>query len=255
MTEVQLQPKNPFTKRVESAIKSYMAKRYPEEGCGVVVDRKFYPCDNVSQKPEEEFRIDPKVMAGFHTMGEVQAIVHSHVDQGPIPSFADQEGQIASDLIWGICAVHKGEPSDVLWWGDKMPFAPYTQRRFIWGVWHCFSLYRDWWHYENNVIIKNFPADEDFIREGKNHFLNRYERAHHVKVWDQTSGEPKIDITDLKRGDMLVANIRSPYPNHCGVYVGNDVFLHHPEGGLSRREQVLRYWQHVTTVLRYEKTT
>ena len=252
---MQSRPKDPFTKRPINAIRKHMEKVYPEEGCGVIVDKKFHPCENIAENPKVEFRIDPKVMAKFYIQGEVQAIVHSHVDCGRIPSVADQEGQISTDVIWGICSVNKGKSTDILWWGDQMPFNEYTKRAFIWGVWHCYALYRDWWLHEEGVKVPNFAVSEDFIRDGYSVFLDEHEKAGLKVVWSKDSGKPKMDLADLKRGDMLLANLRADFPNHCGVYTGNDIFLHHPEGGLSKGDLVLRYWKHITAVLRYEETT
>lgn len=241
-------PKDPYSKTLINKIKKHMEKEYPNEGCGVIVGKTFHPCENTAEDPSKEFLIKKEVMAKFIIMGKKISVVHSHVNCEAIPSKSDQLNQIAINCVWGIFPVQHGLCMEPVWWGDDLEVEEYTQRLFIWGVWHCYSLYRDWWRKERGVIIPNFAVDNEFIRDGESVFIDNCEKAGLTNI-----GKP--DISDLQVGDMLVANIKSDFPNHCGVYVGNDIFMHHPEDGLSRRDTVLRYWKHITVVFRNEKFT
>jgi len=49
-------------------------------------------------------------------------------------------------------------------------------------------------------------------------------------------------------------NIMSSVPNHCGVYLGDDLILHHMPGRISSRELLYPFWgKHKTKILRNEK--
>jgi cell wall-associated NlpC family hydrolase len=137
-------------------------------------------------------------------------------------------------------------PSEIIWWGDKLPIAPLERRRFIWHVFHCWALARDWYRLEWGVTLPNFACDPDFVDTGHSIFLDNFERAGLRNLG-------KVDMSCLQVGDMLVGHVRGGFPNHCGIYVGGDDFLHHPPGAPSGTVNLLRWWPHIDTVMRYER--
>jgi len=132
-----------------------------------------------------------------------------------------------------------------LWWGDDLPIEPLERRKFIWGIYHCWSLYRDWWRLEHDITLPNFACPEDFAEEGVNIFLDNV-----VAAGLKDMG--KLDMGDLKRGDMLLGHLRGDIPNHCGIYLGGDDFLHHAPDQASGKANLLRWWPHIDTVFRYD---
>ena len=63
-----------------------------------------YPCDNITPNPYEHFEIDPKDFARAESMGQIQAIVHSHPDGNAEPSEIDRVQMGVHGLDWVICA-------------------------------------------------------------------------------------------------------------------------------------------------------
>jgi len=55
---------------------------YPEECCGLILNNKYFPCCNESDRPCEHFRINPTTIA-LH-WDKVEAICHSHPNQVPV---------------------------------------------------------------------------------------------------------------------------------------------------------------------------
>ena len=49
-----------------------------EESCGVICNRKWYPCKNVAENPSKNFVLDDKVWIGVQLLGKPSAIVHTH---------------------------------------------------------------------------------------------------------------------------------------------------------------------------------
>ena len=66
-----------------------------------------------------------------------------------------------------------------------------------------------------------------------------------------TWGFEKVE-GNMKKGDLLIFTISSPVGNHCGVYLGDDIFYHHAENRLSCRENLYPFWkQYISGVYRY----
>ena len=246
---------DPYPLDIVSAAKAHAIAEFPKEAVGFVLPDRYVPATNIHTDPNNHFEIDPKDTAKALDAGAL-AIVHSHPNGGPSPSFHDQAKQIESGLVWGIVPVlglNEGDEihpqaGEITWWGDSLPIAPLERRRFIWGVFHCWSLYRDWMRVERGITLENIPCDREFVQDGTNVFLDNCERVGMVNMG-------KLDMNDLEVGDMLVGHIKGDLPNHCGVYLGGDDFMHHPPGGASGKANLLRWWPHIDTVLRYGATT
>jgi len=63
-----------------------------------------------------------------------------------------------------------------------------------------------------------------------------------------TSLEASGSVAPL--GDVFLAQVRAPVPNHGGVYLDGGLILHHLEGRLSRREPLGPWRRFVTHALR-----
>ena len=58
---------------------------------------------------------------------------------------------------------------------------------------------------------------------------------------------------NMQPNDVLIFTIRENVPNHCGVYLGDDIFYHHAENRLSCRENLYPFWkQYITGIYRHE---
>lgn len=49
-------------------------------------------------------------------------------------------------------------------------------------------------------------------------------------------GFKEIDDSDLQYGDLFIMQLESPVPNHGGIYIGDNLVLHHVQGRLSSRD-------------------
>ncbi|MBQ0463819.1 C40 family peptidase, partial [Enterobacter hormaechei] len=69
-----------------SAILAHAATSFPEECCGVVIQKgrveKYIPCKNNAESPTEQFELNPEDYAAAEEQGTVVAIVHSHPGDG-----------------------------------------------------------------------------------------------------------------------------------------------------------------------------
>jgi proteasome lid subunit RPN8/RPN11 len=214
---------------IKAEIRQQAAFHYPNECCGLVVDvggkMKVFPCRNIALDRKNEFMADPEDVGRAEDAGDVVMGYHSHIETGPTPSMADK-----------VDAERNERPSLIVSWpADIWEFyaptgwkAPLLGRPFVYGTLDCYTLARDWYA-EEGLILPDF----DRLQEG---------------WWErQPDGKPKANlcmdnytkagfviVNDLRRGDMLlIQGWRAIVANHCAVYLGDGLMLHHPPKRIS----------------------
>lgn len=236
-------PDDPWPEAAEVA-RRHAVTEYPRESCGVVLsDGTYLPCRNAARDPEQEFAVDDPEVDRMWRAGLVAAVVHSHPDGPPHPTARDIEQQYLVGTTYGVIPVRDGAAQRIVWWGDSLPVAPLLRRRFVWGVYWCYSLYRDWWRMRG-WTPPNFGYDPDFVDRGQSPFMESCERCGLENLGRLSRG-------DLLPGDMLVARLLgTSVPSHCAVFVQGDTMLHHMPRGLSREDSVAHHWHRVEAVFR-----
>ena len=62
------------------------------------------------------------------------------------------------------------------------------------------------------------------------------------------------EVEEPQEHDVILFNVMCEIPNHCGVYVGEDIFLHHAVDRLSCRESIHTLWgRYITRYARCKK--
>jgi proteasome lid subunit RPN8/RPN11 len=222
-----------FLAAQEAEMVAHARHDFPNESCGVVIDGTYVPCVNVSDDPENEFKIDDNVMVEAYATGKLQAIIHSHPNGPNSPSKTDMEQQEASGLVWGIVYLNdaEGHKPLVFYWGGDTPIEPYEGRVFRHGIADCFALVRDWKFKEEGLLLPFTPRDDEWWFKNQN------------VVAEGILGMPcdEVPMAEMKRGDVLIAKVGSPVVNHTGIYLGGGLVLHHLSNRLSRID-VLGPW-------------
>jgi len=216
---------------INDAIKAealaYAQAEDPLEACGliVVIDgaQQFRPCLNLADEPELDFLLDPDAYRAAEDAGEVVALFHSHPATPPEPSDADRLSCEASGLPW-LIANPKTEA-----WAELEPNgyrAPLIGRPWVWGVSDCWTLVRDWYA-EQGHSLPDWPRPRTPAE---------FEAAPlFADLWRE-AGFVEIDPADIAEGDAVLMAIGNHILNHVGVYVGEQMMLHHLRGRLSSRD-------------------
>lgn len=204
-------------------------EQFPKESCGLVVVVKgkkiYWPCANIASDSEQMFVIEPSDYASAEDTGEVSAVVHSHPVTPAVPSDADKVAAEKTGVPWYIVSPVTES------WGEYIPCgytSPLIGRRWVWAVQDCWTLARDWYA-EQGIALPDWDRPlnpQDFINSP------RFDSC-----WNEAGFRELQEDEELQPGDGPLMSIRCAAGlNHCGIYIGEGMILHHMQGRLSSRD-------------------
>jgi proteasome lid subunit RPN8/RPN11 len=227
-------------------IRDHLEEAYPAEGCGILAvvkgKLKWFPCSNMATDINEHFIIDSKRYLQISRSSDIVGIVHSHPDESCAPSDAD----IKHCNVMGVPYYIFSYPSmDLHIQKPVVQNVPLMGREYEFGYLDCFEAVRDWYKQELKLDVPKRDAyEDDWWLKGLDYFNVPY-----IISWGFTPVEKK----DIQKGDLLVFAVGSIVGNHCGVYLGHEIFYHHAHQRLSCRENIQPFWQkYLIGVFRYE---
>ncbi len=225
-----------YFEEVHSEIKKHALEEYPNECCGVIVQGRteliYHKCKNVAENKKEHFTISAMDLIVAENRGDIKAIVHSH-DNYFHASKHDMEEQLRFGIPFGIVFIKNGQIQDINFWGDTLPIQTYTKRPFRHGIYDCYALVRDYHRGELGVNPKEIVREYKWWLKDKNLLYDSLTEAGFVVLEKR--------LKDLEVGDCILAHVISKFVNHCGVYIGNGLLLHHlclHNNSLSRVEPI-----------------
>lgn len=228
--------------KLKPEIEAHFALNYPREGCGligVVKGRyKWFPCKNIAQS-ENDFILDPKDYFNTCLKSDIIAVVHSHPNGSPEPSKNDIRGCNATGLDYYIFNYPN---MDVFFMEPERRIPTLIGREYSFGSKDCFEACRDFYSQQGIYLPKRENYEKDWWKKGLNYFNKEY-----IESW----GFKETEV--LKPNNLLIFNICSTVPNHCGVYLGDNLFFHHAVDRLSCREPLEGVWlESLSRVYKYE---
>ncbi len=249
---------------LQDAMDAHALEAFPGEAFGAVFgsrDRPVYrPVAEVADNSRANFRVDEAALRRLEDAhGALLAAVHTRSstaarkeDVDPllfIPSAAEMRAQAALAAPFGVVVCDRSRRIDRFWFGDQCPPLPLPGRPFRHGVTDCYSLIRDYYRQERNVLLPDYPRDWNWWVEGLDLYRAGFEEA----------GFRIIDPADAADAHAVMFRMRSKVPNHAAVLLDDGWMLHHPASlrpydplRVSYREPLNRWKRHVAHWLRYE---
>lgn len=223
-------------------IQEHFDKEYPREGCGLIAvvsgEKKWFPCRNVAEN-DEDFVISSEDWIKVRQKADIIAVVHNHPDASNEPSTHDINGCNAMGIPYYIFS-YPGMDLNIV--KPKKVFHPLIGREYKFGVTDCFEAMRDWLAEEGINVPVRGSFEDDWWEKGLDYFNDEV-----LGQW----GFRRVE--EAQKNDILIFNVNSEVGNHCGVYLGDDVFYHHAVNRLSCRESLYPFWgQHLMSIYRHE---
>lgn len=218
---------------------------FPNEACGVIVNGEVRIFPNVHPDPLNHFEIDN--LHWFECLRDDPnaIVIHSHTHGTALydprtPSYRDMELWLRTGNTIGICFTDGSKVSEMLWMHHRNT-KPLEGREFIHGYQDCYSIIRDYYQQTLDIDLMNIARSFEWWENNQNLYLENYERAGFIQV----------PLNDLKTHDVLLFKVRAKVPNHAGVVIGTNRFIHQPAFKLSGTDSIQRWSPHITHVLRH----
>ena len=220
-------------------------KEAPKESCGLLAIIKgketYWPCENLSESPDEFFVIDPDNWADCEDEGELIGIIHSHPYGSALPSEADKASCEHLGLPFYIYSVEQKN------WVDFEP-SGYTSglygRTWIWGKHDCWSLITDYFLNKKQINLKFWQRPKSIKTFCEDPYFEKVLTG---------SGFKEVSKDNIINDDVLLMQGPDEKLNHVALYIGDQTILHHNIRQLSCRELYdLRYIEATKKVYRYE---
>jgi len=217
---------------------------FPRESVGlihVVKGReKYFPCENIADEQDLHFVLNPDDYIEAEEKGEITGVIHSHPTTNHAPSPADLVACEKSGLPWHIV-----NPNTELW-GYCEPSGyelPYVGRPFFYGVIDCYSLIRDFYKREFNIELTDYNRKDRWWERGESMYLDHF----------KDEGFAEIPVEEIEYGSVILMHLEASVPNHGGIYINDNMILHHVQDRLSSRDLFGGYYQKNTAkILRHE---
>ena len=213
----------------------------PREACGLVVvvkgKERYWPCKNLATE-QDFFVLDPEDYVAAEEAGEILAVFHSHPKSTAQASQADLMACEKSGLKWYICNPGTEMWSEIEPQGYK---APLIGRQWVWGVSDCWTLVRDWYKETLDLDLPDWRRPATMLE---------FHQAPMFEACFAEAGFVDLGLEKPEYGDAILMSLDgSPGLNHVGVYVGDQLVLHHLRGRLSSRDLWGGYYQKNTGLI------
>ena len=215
-------------------MREHFKNEYPREGCGILTvvkgKQKWIPCTNIAEE-DNHFIIDTKEYLKIARTSDIIGIVHSHPDESSEPSELDINNCNALGKKYYIFSYPEMDLTIV---EPKINTTDLYGREYEFGVKDCFEALRDYLQTQNIEIPPRAMFVEDYWDKNIDYFNDKT-----ISEWNHSP----VSLNEIKENDVLIFRVFSDINNHCGVYLGNDIFYHHAENRLSCRENLYPQWK------------
>lgn len=194
--------RNPLPHKLIAEMRRKAEDAFPKEACGFVVSGELIECRNQSAS-EDEFAISAEDYATHHE--SIEVVWHSHRN---LARFSEADIRACKTLNIPFAVWDCG--SSQCLWVDPRQEAGLINRPWVYGIWDCYSLARDYYYQQYGVQLGDYRRE----REGEWHLASftQFEDSF-VK-----EGFRQVQLKDAKEGDVLLFRIRNQHTsNHVAI--------------------------------------
>lgn len=225
------------------AIKEHFDKEFPREGCGVLAvvkgKKQWFPVTNIAENPDD-FIMDSEEYIKLLLTTDIIGIVHNHIGDSSEPGQTDKDYCNAMGIPYYIFSYPNMDLTIVQ---PEINTIDLYGREYKFGIRDCFEAMRDYLISKEITIPPRAAFEDDWYKRGIDYFCPDV-----IKNW----GGKEIKLDELQENDVLIFRVQEEINNHCGVYIGNDIFYHHAVNRLSCRENLYPFWySHLVGAYRY----
>jgi len=227
---------------LKTELKAYAQTKPEEEVCGIIAGGQFIPCANIHSSPSDNFGIAAEDYARADKLG-IEAIFHSHTGFNNRFSAHDIKSCKTINLPWVMYCLGTNS------WHEMNPTggAPYLERPWIYGMYDCYGLVRDYYRGEFGIVLDDYERGDEF--EWKSSEWRMFEKNFRLQGFSEIDG-------DIQKGDVLLMQLQANFPNHVGVFhnPSHNIFYQHLLDRLSEATVYGGYWQKNTVkILRHRE--
>lgn len=229
-------------KHLKAELIAYSHEQSPKEACGFIANGRFVPCDNIHSSPLDHFAIKAEDYARADSL-TIEAIFHSHAEFNSSFSPHDIASCKATNLPWVMYCLGGNSWHEM----DPTGNAPYLERPWIYGMYDCYGLVRDYFRNEFGIMLADYERGEEF--EWKSSEWRMFEKNFRQQGFCDADGP-------AQRGDVLLMQLQADFPNHVGIIhsPSQNIFYQHLLGRLSEANVYGGYWQkHTVRTLRHKE--
>lgn len=224
--------------------KAHVLDCYPNEACSIVKDNKIIITDNISEKPDMSFEICQRDIIKHTPDG----IIHSHTydiaekSRFPFkqPSYQDFITQQEMNIPWGISSTEGDIVSELSWWPRSRNEELYN-RRFLFYIYDCYTLLRDYYHQKLNIELPEYPENFDITDIRKDAYWDNIEKF----------GFYKIALSEVREHDVLLLSFKRRC-DHSAIYLGDNRILNHMAMSISREYTMGKLASFLTCAARWK---
>lgn len=115
-------------------------------------------------------------------------------------------------------------------------YAHYTGATYEAGIVDCLTIARRVYEEVYEIPIRNYARPNNWLDYPHfDFFMQLYK--------NEGFENPTNNVRDLREGDVLFMNVASDSVNHCAVYLGQNLILHHLLGRRSAIDSYTPQWQ------------
>lgn len=202
------------------------------EMCGYILEKAsggfdFYQCDNIATDKRNEFEIDMLETEAAMSLGKISAVVHSHPNPNQLNHLSAFDRIAQYDNLDGDWILIKKDFTHEIF----PPLARFRGRQYVANKVDCYTIIKDFFDF-CGIRLPDFYREPDWWDKGKNFYLDNL----------PINGFSRIAKSEIKPGDVLTFCYAATVPNHAGIYLGDNKFLHHMTSRPSKVDVLDRFW-------------